>query len=375
MALVNLDGVPATLVGFPTRAGAPAALSSATVATLDATNEALITIGHIWTSDGATHTIDTSGSSGLGWRTNNIAFSNAATVVKVGLAAADTANGPPGRAVNVGGVITFNVSRSLVGGSGGITGNLWQEPTPDAGTMTIANGDLVAFCIQMTNQGAVDAINVGGVGQAYANIGLPCVTSYLSGAYANTTFLPNCRIRFSDGARGYFAGSALQNGSLATYTWNSGSATKEYGNALTLPFPARISGVVSYVTLGGPTDFILYSDPFVTPVAERTVSMSHRPLAVATAGTLYMMFATPYDAAANQPLVLAAKPGASNISMFSRLAPLNVDQDGDSGGESCFGVSRGVTSFFSPLAFDRLTIGALVQGFQHPARSSHILGL
>jgi len=90
---------------------------------------------------------------------------------------------------------------------------------------------------------------------------------------------------------------------------------------------------------------------------------------------MHILFPTPYEAGANQPLVLAAKPGVSNISMFSRLAPLNVDQDGDSGGEACFGVSRGATSFFSPLAFDRFTIGALVQAFAHPARSSHILGV
>jgi len=374
MALVNIDGVPAALIGFPTRAGAPAALSSTTIATIDAAGEALITIGHIWTSDGGTHTIDTTGSSVLGWRTNSILFSNAGTTMKVGLATVDTLNGPPGRAVNSGGVITFNVSRSIAGNSGGIADNAWQDHIPDSGTMTIANGDLVAFCLQMTARGGTDIINVGGVGQAYANIGFPCVTSYLSSAYSNTTGLPNVRIRFSDGARGYFAGSALQNGSLATYTWNSASATKEYGNALTLPFPARISGVVSYATLGGPTDFILYSDPFATPVAERTISMSNRPLAVATAGTLYMLFTTPYDAPANQPLVLAAKPVGS-ISMFSRIVQFNVDQDGDSGGESCFGVSRGATGFFSPLAFDRLTIGALVQAFDHPARSSHVMGL
>ena len=374
MALLNIDGVPTTLVGFPTRVGAPAALSSTTVATIDATNEALITIGHIWTSDGGTHTIDTTGSSGLGWRTNNILFGNAGTTVKVGLATVDTANGPPGRAVNVGGVITFNTSRSLIGGTGGIADNLWNEPTPDTGTMTIANGDLVAFCIQMTARGGTDIINVGGIPQAYANVGFPCVTSYLSSAYANTTFLPNCRIQFRDGARGYFAGSALQNGDLATYTWNSGSANKEYGNALTLPFPARISGLVAYGILGGPTDFVLYSNPFVTPVAERTISMSHRALAVGTAGALQMLFPTPYDAQANQPLVLAMKPGATSNSMFSRLVPLAVDQDGDSGGETCFGVGR-ASGAFSSLAFDRLTIGALVQAFAHPARSSHILGL
>lgn len=375
MALVNIDGVPSTQIGFPTRAGAYVALNASTVATIDAAGEALITVGQIWTDDGGTHTINTTGFSTLGWRTNNITFADAGTTVKVGLAAVDTANGPPARAVNVGGVITLSVSRSIAGNSGGITGNTWQNHVPDAGTMTIANGDLVAFCIQMTARGGVaDTINVGGVLQPYANVGLPCTTSYLSSAYANTTALPNARIRFSDGARGYFVGSGLQNGALISNTWNSGSATKEYGNVLSLPFPARIHGIIGYLTLAGPTDFVLYSDPYITPVAERTVTLSNRTLAVSTSGVLHMLFSTPYDVAPNQPVGIVAKPGASNATIYSRAVQTTNDGDGDSGGESCFAISRS-TGGFAPNLFERYTLGALMQAFNHPARSSHMMGL
>jgi len=374
MALVNIDGVPLTQIGFPARAGAYVALNASTVATIDAAGEALITVGQIFTDDGGSHTINTTGFSTLGWRTNNITFVDAGTTVKVGLASVDTANGPPARAVNAAGVITFNVSRSIIGNSGGITGNAWQNHAPDAGTMTIANGDLVAFCIQMTARGGVDIINVGGVLQPYANVGLPCVTSYLSSAYANTTALPNARIRFSDGARGYFVGSGLQNGALITNVWNSGSATKEYGNVLSLPFPARIHGVVGYMILAGPTDFILYSDPYISPVVERTVTLSNRTFSVATSGVFHMLFSAPYDVTPNQPLGIVAKPGASNATIYSRTVQTTNDADGDSGGENCFAISRS-TGGFAPNQFERYTLGALMSGFAHPVRSSHMMGL
>ena len=119
MALVGLDGQPLVAIGpvyNMTAAGAPAVAAT----TLDAANEALIAIGQIWTSDGASHTINTTGSSSIGWRTSSVTFANGSTVVKIGLAAVDTANGPPARAANAANVITFDVNAAPVGGGGGI---------------------------------------------------------------------------------------------------------------------------------------------------------------------------------------------------------------------------------------------------------------
>jgi len=374
MALVNLDGVPLTQVGFPIRSGSFNPGSWTTIDTVDAVNEAIISIGQIWTTDGGSHTINTTGSSSLGWRTNNVAVSNAGTIVKVGLAAVDNTSGPPARAVNVANVITFNVSRSIVGNSGGITDNAWQEHVPDNGSMTIANGDIVAFCTQMTARGGTDLYNTGGVSPPFANTSFPCVTTYTGGSYLFSGFLPTVRISFSDGARGYFIGGAVQNGAATAVTWSSGSAQKEYGNAFTLPFPARIYGVVASLATTGPVDFVLYSTPFGTPVAERTISLSQRQVGVAGIGTVHMLFTTPYDAQANQPLAIIFKPGATNITTYYRSVSLAWDQDQDSGGDACYGAYRATASFF-PLYTDRYMIGATLQGFLHPARSSHILGL
>ncbi len=377
MALVNVAGVPATQFGYPAREGAYTVTAVSTAGTIDAAAEAVIFVGQIWTSDGASHTINTTGSSSLGWRTGSIVFANAGTTVKVGLAALDASNGPPPRAVNAAGVITFSVSKSIAGNSGGITGSAWQDHVPDTGTLTIANGDYVAFCVQMTARGgAADVINVAAVPQPVANTGLPCVTTFVSAAYANAGFLPTARVTFSDGARGYFVGGALQNGAATTTTWNSGSATKEYGNYLKLPFPVKISGAVALVTPSAAFDVVLYSDPFGTPVAERTLSVSQRYVAVATSAILQLLFATPYDAAPDQELVIAVKPGASNISFSARPVPLFVDQATDSAGESCYAVNRASGAFAAQNSqLDRFMIGVTAQAFAHPARSRFGLGM
>ncbi|WP_210161862.1 hypothetical protein, partial [Bradyrhizobium elkanii] len=58
-------------------------------------NETYI-IGRMRTSDGNSHTIDTTGSSAIGWRNIGVVFSSGTTVLNVGLAAVDTTNGSPG---------------------------------------------------------------------------------------------------------------------------------------------------------------------------------------------------------------------------------------------------------------------------------------
>ena len=96
MALVSLDGSFCVPIGPPLITVAASTPATTTV-TLDAANEAGIYIGRIIWADGGSHTVDTSGSSSIAWRTGAATFSNAGTTAKVGLAAVDTGAGPPGR--------------------------------------------------------------------------------------------------------------------------------------------------------------------------------------------------------------------------------------------------------------------------------------
>ncbi len=136
MALVKLTGMPIIPIGAASRQDGATLVGLSTV-TIDAANEAAIMIGHIYWEDGGSHTIDTTGSSSIQWMSGAVTFANAGTTFNVGIAAVNTTAGPPGRAVNVADVITFDVVAVFTGGLGGVTGSAWQTSVPTVGTRIV----------------------------------------------------------------------------------------------------------------------------------------------------------------------------------------------------------------------------------------------
>lgn len=370
MALVALDGMPLVAFGAAGRNGT-ALVSSASNTLIDAANEACIMIGQIFTEDGGTHTIDTTGSSSLGWMSGSLTFANGATTVKVGLAAVDLTAGPPGRAAAVANVITFDVSKSLTGGGGGITANAWQEHVPDAGTKTIVNGDLVAFAVQMTALGGADATRPQTASNVSVASSWPLVTEYTGGAYSTVNALmPNAVITFSDGKLGFFAAGYVFATPSTTQTWNNGSATKEYGNFFQVPFPCNIYGIYHGGGIGGDTDFILYSAPLGTPVAEKTVSVDLNTVGSATVSRPgYILFPAPYSAAKDQPLAAIMKPtSATNVSLNYKTFNVSAHQKGEPFGANGYAVNRASGAFATQNSNkDRYAIGLLIGAFDNGA--------
>lgn len=361
MALIALPGAPLVDIG----PGYGASLTNPTVnniALLDAANEALIFIGAVLTSDGGSHTINTTGSSSLGWRSGAVTFSNAGTTVKVGLAAVLTTAGPPARAANAADVITFDVSQSLIGGGGGITANAWQTHVPDTGSKTIANGDLVAFCVQMTARGGSDLVNVqtNNNGTTWHR---PTVTTYVAAAYGPQAVVPNAIITFSDGAIGYFQGSEVFS-SINTRLWNSGSGTAEYGQLFNLPFPAKIYGLYAWLAPTADCDLVLYSNPLGTPVAEKTVTLDANTVATTFGRVLAVAFSSAYDTAANQSIAAVFKPGGSNVTAYYRTLANATHRAADPYGTSGYGISRASGAFADAnSSLDHYYIGLIAGGF------------
>lgn len=342
--------------------------------TMDAADEAIIFVGSVLTSDGGSHTIDTTGSSSLGWRALTVTFANAGTTVKVGLAAVSTTTGPAARAANVANVVTFDVSKSIVGGGGGITGSAWQTHVPDSGSKTIANGDLVAFVVQMTARAGADSVQAGWSASDERNH-RPVVTEYSGGTYTAQLAIPNCIITFSDGAIGYFQGSDVAN-SITTRTWNSGSATKEYGQLFQLPFPAKVCGFYGWVDPDNDFDLVLYSDPLGTPVAERTVSIDANTVANTAQRRFVATIATPFSVAPGQKIGAVFKPGGSNISAFYKTLASATHRASDSWGTSGYGISRASGAFADAnSSLDHYYIGLLVSAFEHGVQPNYVLGL
>lgn len=331
---------------------------------LDQTNECMIAIGRVKTADGGSHTIDTTGSSSLQWMSGSTTFANAGTTCKVGLAPVDTANGPPPRASNTTNAINFDVSASFTGGGGGITANAVQTSVPTSGTKTLANGDLVAFAVQTTAIGGADAIQVI-FASLSMNIHAPVVTGFLNGAYGGIgPGRPNVIITFSDGTLGWIEGSDILR-TRSARTWNSGSATKEYGQLYQLPFPAKVCGIYGWLFASANTDVVLYSDPLGTPVAEKTVSIDFNTY-LSTSSPFYFeeYFTSPYTTTANQPIGAVLKPGGSNISAYYKTLGSATHRVADPWGTSGYGISRASGAFANAnSSLDHYYIGLILSAF------------
>jgi hypothetical protein len=327
---------------------------------ISAVNASIFCVGRVVTADGASHTIDTSGSSSLAWRSGSNTFASGSTTVVVGLAAVDAASGPPSRPVTSSNVITPSVSASFTGGGGGITSSAVQTSVPTSGTMTIAHGDLVAFFIQMTARGGADSIR-------HEHILIPSVMSRPSlvvgngsGGFTAQTGRPNVVITFSEGVLGHFEGCDVFS-SLNNRTWNSGSATKEYGQAYQLPYPVKVCGVYGFGALGGDTDVVLYSDILGSPVAEKTVAIDANTVGTASGSLFYERFSSPYNAAANQLIGAVLKPGGTNITAYYKTLGAAGHRATDPWGTAGYGISRASGAFANAnSSLDHYYIGLLV---------------
>jgi hypothetical protein len=362
MTLVNVGGMPLLLLGQAGREGVTN-LPALTAVTIDAVNEAYHGIGQVFWEDGGSHTVDTTGSSKFEFRvtSGSFVFANAGSTVKVGLAAVDTTNGPAGRAVNVADVITFDVSKSFTGGGGVLTTG-WQSHTPSAGTKTVAHGDTVVFCMQMTARGGVDSVNMQGA-SASPSAAFPYVTQFVGGTYTvATSLLPVMVLIASDGTLGYFFGSSVLT-SVTTQTWNNGSALKEHGNLIVPPFPGRVHGLAFNTSALAAFDAVLYSDPLGTPVAERTVSIDENTVA-SNSNALYhvRLFSSPYDFTANQPLGAILKPTTvTDISAQYITVNDALHQNAYAPGSSSYAINRASGAFAAQNSQkDRFGIGLLV---------------
>ena len=364
MALVDLPGSPMAFIG-------PCPYASDTIpvnagVSLDAATEAVHYVGQIQTSDGGSHTIDTTGSSSIGWRTGSTTvFADAGTTFKVGIAAVDTVGGPPARAVNSSGVITFDVSKSYTGG--GLAAAAWITSVPDTGTKTIANGDLVAVGLQVTARAGVDLINISHSTLGSA-MGLPDVTSFLGAVYATVVAAPNVIITFADGALGWFYYSDIS-AQRTNLNFNSGSATKEYGQLYNLPFPCKIHGLYCWSAIGSGSDpqIILYSDPLGTPVAEKTVSIDANTVGAAAGRRMTVLFPSPYTYTKNTDIAVVLKPTtANNIIAYSKTFDTASHRAVEMWGTSGYGVSRASGAFANiNSSLDHLYNGLIVGAFDN----------
>lgn len=371
MAITSLGGMPLVPIGLG-GSNLGAYLNGYTNVTIDAANEACSFIGQLFWEDGGSHTVDTTGSSSLQWRSSTVTFANAGTTFLVGLAAVDTATGSAApRAVNSSDVITMDVYASFTGGGGGVTASAWQTSVPTSGTKTIAHGDLIAMSFQMTARGGADTIQVSYANHNSGNFSQrPTVGTFVGAAYAAGGGVPNAVVVASDGTLGFFFGGSVYSLTAGT-AFNSGSTPNERGNVIIPPVPGRAHGFVYNTSLAGSSsdfDLVLYSDPLGTPSAQKTVSIDANTMGVNTSNNFGVaLFASPYTFTASQPLAAIYKPTTgNNITPIYLTLGNSAHQKAMSLGAGAYAVNRSSGAFAAQnSSLDRYGIGLLIEAFDN----------
>lgn len=366
MSIAKFAGLDIHPLGMPLRQLSASAPTSLSDLSMSAANNAVVYIGRVFWTDGGTHTVDTSGSSAIGLRTSTATLTSASTTVKAGMAAVDTSNGPAGRPVNSAGVITPDVAAVILGNSGLISANTWNELVPTTGSKTIAHGDLVSVFVQMTLHGASDTLSIRSAGTV-ASPALPNVAIY-NGSFAAQSLLPNCVIRASDGTRGCIFGGCIASALGGLQTFSTGTTIKECGNVIVPPYPAKAVGFVFNPNAGGSCDFdvILYEDPFGTPVARASGSVDANTVSASGFAIYEDMFTTGYgyQLSTTSTYAIVGKPTTANsLNMFYRTFGNVAHQAFVPGGAGGYAVNRNTGAFSAQNSqLDRFDIGLLVEG-------------
>lgn len=236
-------------------------------------------VGKLYIEGGGSKTLSAAGGGKILWRVaGSLTFANAGTNIRVGINDVTSGGLEDG---------THDVYRDVVGGSGELSANSQVSSTMSSGSKTMADGDLVAFVIEMTARGGADTVTPAIVGSANSVNVVGNPTTFFpyqtrdGGSGPAKLQLGNaqlyCEIQFDDGTVGWIYGAKPPLPGTAvsgtTLTFSSSSTPDEYAMLFRSPFRFTLSGIRALLNGIATTDtfeIIVYSDPTGTPVAEVT---------------------------------------------------------------------------------------------------------
>jgi hypothetical protein len=194
-----------------------------------------------------------------------------------------------------------------------------------SGSKTVSTGDLVALKVELTVLGGSEVVQVLGFSPQNAENGI--LTSQFPYRVTNGTTKSNTAVSGSyiitdDGTIGWIEPFVFfgVSGAPTADTLQTGNI-RRYGASFEVPFKCSVRGawlMVAGVATTEDFDFILYSDPFGTPVAERTVNVdaSYFGSTAATAARVNVSFSSFTLNPGTTYAVIITSPASGAISGF-----------------------------------------------------------
>jgi hypothetical protein len=214
---------------------------------LDASGEKGAFIGrlHIDGRPGTSKTLNTSGSSKIGFGVGTDVFANASSEFRVGIQGVNT-SGPVAQPDGTWGAyaaITTAANSTPVLASD----DQWIEAVPTSGSSTLSEGDLIAVVFDFVTRAGSDSINISTGITGHPAI-LPTTNAYVgtpawqTSAASGAGQFPNVVITFSDGTLGTIDGIYTL-GTGASITWSSSGTPDERGMIFQVPFDCKVDAL------------------------------------------------------------------------------------------------------------------------------------
>lgn len=211
---------------------------------------------------------------------------------------------------------TFDVHADLVGGVHTLPTNVLQFIPMTSGSKTLAHNQKFAIVAELTARGGADVVQLDRVtGAAPLSFGYPYGTADV-GTLQKANEMLCALIKFDDDTFGWISRCPL----LVNYAAgrsvaaiNTGTTPDEYVAAFQLGVPLLLTGMGLKPEAIGTSDtfeMILYSDPFGSPVAERTWTPD--PDELITGEWLTPSFDVPFEAAADTDYAIGLRPTSAN---------------------------------------------------------------
>lgn len=164
---------------------------------------------------------------------------------------------------------SFDVSRTLTGGTDTISSNTWTTfaMTGGTGSKSIAHGDLIAVVWDMTARAGADSVILS-LGSVVAGA-FPVTNEFQSAAWRTTSIgAPNVLITFDDGTLGILDSAIPFSTAITVETYTDSNNPDERGIIFQVPWDCKIDALWANVGISAAnSDFTiaLYSTPSGTP--------------------------------------------------------------------------------------------------------------
>ena len=345
-------------------------ITNGTTIIADADGEGVHLVGGIYWADRASHTVSSAGGK-IDWLT--AASTSFVVVSSLQIGIQDVLTTGPITA----GDGTFDVSKTLVAGVDTISASTAYSTAMDTGSKTIAHGDMIAVVFKLSLTSGATSIRTAHMADSTAGILSGGVLETPAGTYNAATAIPNIVITADDGTLGFFMDGFPYSALNQAQNYHNASATKEYGNYISLPYPVVIDGLWAYMapsTNAADYSLVIYTDPLAaaagpTSVASISFDANRGVVGVNAVKILWQPLATPYTLPANTPVVVAAKPDTgTNIDTIYSSVAVAAHLGGHPLGSGCYRVSRNTIGAGTAFAAtnsskDRMMIGFSAYSF------------